>query len=120
MNGKLMTADDFRRFALSHPDTLESSHMGHPDFRVHGKIFATLHYPDENWGMVKLPPEQQHNFVHGEPEVFIPAKGAWGRQGSTNVRLGSVDAATLERAIEVAWKGATTPTRLRRRGSGTK
>ena len=115
-----MTADDFRRFALSHPDTLESSHMGHPDFRVRGKIFATLHYPDENWGMVKLPPEHQHNFVHGYPDVFVPVKGAWGRQGSTNVRLAAVNAATLERAIEAAWKSTAAVRRLRRRESGAK
>lgn len=113
-----MTADDFRRFALSHADTSESFHMGHPDFRVKGKIFATLHYPNENWGMVKLPPEHQNNFVHSQPEVFVPVKGAWGRQGGTNVLLEAADAPTLERAIEIAWKN-TASTRIRRRGGGT-
>jgi hypothetical protein len=107
-----MTAEDFRRLALSLPDTLESSHMGHPDFRAHGKIFATLHYPDEKWGMVKLTQERQHNFVRGQPEVFVPVKGAWGRQGSTNVLLEAADAATLKRAMEAAWKN-TSSTRRR-------
>ena len=99
-----MTADEFRRIALGFSDAFEGSHMGHPDFRVHGKIFATLHYPDERWGMVKLPPEDQRSLVHAHPEVFVPAKGAWGRQGSTNVRLEVVDAGTLSRALEVAWR----------------
>jgi hypothetical protein len=80
--------------------------MGHPDFRVRGKIFATLHYPDQNWGMVKLPPEHQHNFVHDQPEAFVPVKGAWGRQGSTNVRLDTVDLSTLRRAMELARNSA--------------
>jgi hypothetical protein len=114
-----MTADDFRRIALSFPDASESSHMGHPDFRVHGKIFATLHYPDENWGMVKLPPDEQHTFVQAQPEVFVPVKGAWGRQGSTNVRLEPVDASTLRHALGIAWRDASAkrPTKQRQDGS---
>jgi hypothetical protein len=112
-----MTTEDFRRFALSYPDTLESSHMGHPDFRTHGKIFATLHYPNEKWGMVKLPPEYQHNFAQAQPDVFVPVKGAWGRHGATNVLLEAVDAVALERAIEVAWKNAAS---VRRKSIRTK
>jgi hypothetical protein len=81
-----MTADNFRRIALSLPETSESAHMDHPDFRVRGKIFATLGYPDAAWGMVKLSPEDQE-VVAAEPDVFVPVKGAWGRQGNTNVRL---------------------------------
>jgi len=101
-----MTADDFRRLALSFADASESSHMGHPDFRVHGKIFATLHYPDASWGMVKLPPEEQHTLVHAHPKVFVPAQGAWGRRGSTNLRLEAVDSSTLRHALVIAWRNA--------------
>jgi hypothetical protein len=102
-----MTSDDFRRLALSFPDVVESSHMGHPDFRVNGSIFATLHYPDKNWGMVKLPPEDQQTFVQAQPEIFVPVKGAWGRQGSTNVHLQAADASTLSHALGIAWRGAS-------------
>ena len=70
-----MTADEFRNLALSLPEAVESAHMGHPDFRVGGKIFATLGAPDEDWGMVKLTPEQQKQFIREEPEIFVPVKG---------------------------------------------
>ena len=73
-----VTSDEFRTLALSLPDVAEGAHMGHPDFRVRGKIFATLGYPDEAWGMVKLKPEQQAVLVQAEPAVFRPIKGeAW-------------------------------------------
>lgn len=101
-----MTADDFRRLALSLPDALESSHMGHPDFRVHGKIFATLEYPDKSWGMVKLTPEDQQTFVHAQPEAFVTVKGAWGSQGCTSVRLEIADETTLTQALGIAWRNA--------------
>ena len=99
-----MTLQTFRRLALSMPEAYEDSHMRHPDFRSNGKIFATLGYPDENWGMVKLTPEQQKVFVSSEPEVFIPVKGAWGRQGATNVRLRSAKAGSLRPALTAAWQ----------------
>ncbi len=114
-----MTANDFRRIALEFPGASEGAHMGHPDFRMNGKIFATLHYPDESWGMVKLPLEHQDNFVQIQPEVFLPVKGAWGRQGCTNVRLEAVDESTLQHALRLAWskaasmKKATGPARKR-------
>jgi hypothetical protein len=101
-----MTADDFRQLALSFPDAVENSHMGHPDFRVHGRIFATLQYPDESWGMVKLTPEAQETFVHAQPEAFVPVKGAWGRQGCTSVRLEAADASILRQALGIAWRKA--------------
>jgi hypothetical protein len=101
-----MTADDFRRIALEFPGASESSHMGHPDFRVNGKIFATLHYPDESWAMVKVPVEHQDNFMHTRPEAFVAVKGAWGRQGCTNVRLEAVDESTLQHALRLAWSKA--------------
>jgi len=108
-----MTADDFRRLALSFPETAESAHMAHPDFRVRGKIFATLGYPDGGWAMVKLTPEQQEMFMREEPEVFVPAKGAWGRRGSTTVHLKAANNATIQRALASAWENATAKRRKR-------
>jgi hypothetical protein len=102
-----MTTDDFRRLALSFPNTVESAHMNHPDFRVNGKIFATLHHPDANWAMVKLPPDQQQAFVQLEPSAFEPVKGAWGRQGATSVRLKSVKEQSLRGALTLAWQLAS-------------
>ena len=67
-----MTSEDFRRLALELPEAAESSHMAHPDFRVRGKIFATLGYPDQNWAMVKLPPEQQDLMCKADPTVLYP------------------------------------------------
>ena len=99
-----MTAADFRRIALSMPEAEESAHMSHPDFRVGGKIFATLGYPDANHGMVILPAEEQARLVKTYPKVFTPAKGAWGKRGSTSVYLEGVDKTTLKRAIEIAWR----------------
>ena len=99
-----MTADQFRRIALSLPEAEASAHMSHPDFRVGGKIFATLGYPDNEHGMVNLPPEEQARMVRAYPNVFAAAKGAWGKGGSTTVHLAAVDAATLKRALEIAWR----------------
>jgi hypothetical protein len=99
----MLTADQFRRIALNMKDAIERAHMGHPDFRANGRIFATL-YPDGERGMVQLSPEQQQEFVRGNPTVFVPASGAWGRQGSTTVRLDSVDEDTLGEAMTLAWQ----------------
>ena len=74
-----MTIDEFRKMALGIPTAVERSHMNHPDFRVAGKIFASLGVPDASWGMVKLTPEQQRAFIEKGPEVFKPCSGAWGR-----------------------------------------
>jgi hypothetical protein len=98
-----MTTDDFRRLALAMPGAVESNHNRHPDFRVGGKIFATLGYPDSRWAMVKLTPEQQNILIEKTPETFSPANGAWGRRGSTLVRLEQADARTAQSAIEMAW-----------------
>lgn len=97
-----MTANDFRALALSLPETLESAHMGHPDFRVRKKIFATLG-PKEDWAMVKLTPEQQSSFVRTEPKVFQPFNGAWGRQGCTKVTLAKAKKRTVRQALFAAW-----------------
>jgi hypothetical protein len=99
-----MTADQFRRLALSLPETSESAHMNHPDFRVRGKIFATLGSPDTRWGMVKLTPEQQEQFVQAEPDVFDPCAGAWGARGCTNVRLRAAKKHSVRRALITAWR----------------
>jgi hypothetical protein len=99
-----MTAADFRKIALSMPEAIENEHMAHPDFRVGGKIFATLGYPDKEHGMVILPPDEQARLLRSQPKVFFPAKGAWGKQGSTCVRLEAIDKRTLLSALEIAWR----------------
>lgn len=106
-----MTAEGFRRLALALPEALESAHMGHPDFRVGGRVFATLGYPDAGFGMVKLTSEQQELFLRVAPEVFAPANGAWGRRGSTTVQLARASAATLRDALAAAWRNVA-PKRL--------
>ena len=106
-----MTAKDFRRMALALPDTEERSHMEHPDFRVAGRIFATLGYPHKSCGMVKLSPEEQHYFSKAEPDVFVPVNGVWGRRGATRVHLKAARKGTLGKAILAAWRN-TAPKRL--------
>jgi hypothetical protein len=98
-----MTASEFRRIALDLPEAVESAHMDHPDFRVGGKIFATLGYPDKGCGMVKLFPDQQQSFMKAEPRVFVPANGAWGRKGATLVHLKSARKASTRKALLAAW-----------------
>ena len=97
-----MTANQFRKLALALPEALEASHMGHPDFRFRGKIFATLG-PDGDWGMAKLSPEEQARVIALDPDVFSPAKGAWGRQGCTIIQLAGADRATVKEALAAAW-----------------
>jgi hypothetical protein len=106
-----MTPNDFRKIALSLPETEERAHMAHPDFRVAGKIFATLGYPDKTRGMVKLSPEDQHNFSTDYPEAFIPVKGSWGRRGATSVDLKAANKDVLSNAIRAAWRNLA-PKRL--------
>jgi hypothetical protein len=101
-----MTSRDFRRIALSFPETSESAHMNHPDFRVRGKVFATLGYPDEQFGMVKLTPMQQEELVADHPTIFVPVKGGWGRCGSTNVRVKAAKKEILKMALLAAWTNA--------------
>jgi hypothetical protein len=106
-----MTANDFRKLALGLPGTVEAAHMNHPDFRVGGKIFATLGYPSKTWGMVKLTPAQQRKFIRDAPDVFDPCSGAWGRQGATAVNLRNANRAVLREALTLAWTN-TAPKRL--------
>jgi hypothetical protein len=99
-----MKADDFRRLALALPQAIEASHMGHPDFRVGKRIFATLGHPREGWAMIKLTAEQQQALVSRKPAAFSPVPGGWGRGGSTSVRLAKADKATVKAALTSAWK----------------
>ena len=108
-----MTADDFRRLALSLDGAIESAHVGHPDFRANGRIFATLHSND-HWGMVKLTPEEQREFMRIDRATFVPSSGAWGRQGCTNVRLASADEATVRSAVMLAWTSTIAKPRVRK------
>jgi hypothetical protein len=102
-----VTQKEFRRLALSLPNAEAKSHMDHPDFRVGGKIFATLGYPDTSWGMVKLTPIEQQVFVKAEPKAFRPCVGKWGERGATNVKLAVVGKITLRRALTSAWELAS-------------
>lgn len=97
-----MTKANFRRLALRFPETSEKAHQSHPDFRVAGKIFATLGYPDSAWAMVKLTPEQQAEFIAADPGVFVPVKGAWGRKGATSVKLRPAKTASVRSALACA------------------
>ena len=106
-----MTAKEFRAIALSLPEATEAAHMGHPDFRVGGRIFATLGYPRSGWGMVSLTPEQQELFVRAQPAAFAPVKGGWGRSGATNVRLRAAKKAAVREALSIAWRNRA-PKRL--------
>jgi hypothetical protein len=106
-----MTPKEFRRLALSLPETEERAHMEHPDFRVGGKIFATLGYPEGGFAMVKITPIEQEMFVKAQPTVFKPCNGAWGRRGATSVNLKSARKPVIRRALLAAWR-LTTPKQL--------
>ena len=106
-----MTPNEFRELALSFPEAIESAHMHHPDFRVGGRIFATLGYPNENLAMVKLSLDDQKEFVRTSPRVFKPVKGAWGRQGATNIYLLAATIDVVREALTAAWR-KTAPKRL--------
>ena len=106
-------AEKFRRIALGLGGATEGAHMGHPDFRVNGRIFATLHH-DRQWGMVVLTPEQQQELVQGHPASFMAENGAWGRSGCTKVRLDTVDDETLGAAMTLAWQNTVAKIAARR------
>ncbi len=99
-----MNIADFRRIALSLPGAEESSHMGQPDFRVDGRIFATLASAKQGYGNLMLTLEQQTAFVEEMPEVFLPIPGGWGRMGMTHIRLAEASADVLYGALHAAWK----------------
>ena len=98
-----MTPDDFRRLALALPEATQGSHMGHVDFRIRGKIFATVGYPDETCGMVRLTQAEQEARIAAEPAMFRPVKGPWGARGDTNVLLAAADEAAATGALTSAW-----------------
>lgn len=99
-----MTPADFRRIALSMEGAEESSHMGSPDFRVGGRIFATLTAQKQGYGNLMLTPEQQAAFVEELPDVFLPIAGGWGRMGATHIRLAKASEDVLAGALHTAWK----------------
>jgi hypothetical protein len=107
----IMMPDEFRQLALSLPEASEGAHMGHADFRVRGKIFATLGHPGEGWGMVKLTPAQQAEWVVAHGDVFRPVPGGWGEQGATHVMLSRATEAVARPAMIAAWRNAA-PKRL--------
>lgn len=99
-----MTPEMFRELALQLPGASEGEHHGHADFRVGGKIFATLGYPTVEFATILLTPKQQASFVQAEPASFVPVTGGWGRKGSANVRLKSGDRRAVRQALRAAWK----------------
>lgn len=99
-----MDAADFRRIALSFQNTEEGAHMGSPDFRVGGRIFATLASQKQGYGNLLLTPEQQADFVRELPEVFLPVPGGWGKSGATHIRLAQAGEDVLTGALRSAWK----------------
>jgi hypothetical protein len=110
-HGESVTTEDYREMALALPETAESSHMDHPDFRVRGKIFATILSPAKGVAMIKLTPEQQKTFMKDDPTVFTPAAGAWGARGATMVDLARAREAQVRRGLELAWRNVA-PKRL--------
>lgn len=103
-----MTANEFRALALSFPETEESSHMSHPDFRVGGKIFATI-APDGEQGMAKLTPDQQATLLRIAPKTFEPASGAWGKRGATMILLETAEEDDVRHALNAAWRNTASP-----------
>jgi hypothetical protein len=99
-----VTAAGFRRAALALPGTTEGSHFGNADFRVGGKIFATLALEKEGFGVLLLTPEQQAGMVEDAPDMFSPVHGGWGRLGATRVRLAKVTPDVLAGALRMAWR----------------
>ena|SRR5688572_11961111 len=106
-----MTIEEFRVAALKVPGAIEAAHMDHPDFRVNGKIFASLGYPDDGWGMVKLTPTQQRTFMKEAPRIFSPCAGAWGKAGATSVHLALIKKRILGKALNAAAQNIINPTK---------
>ncbi|MSR06561.1 MAG: MmcQ/YjbR family DNA-binding protein [Gemmatimonadetes bacterium] len=109
-----MTSEEFRKLALSLPAASEGAHMGHPDFRVAGKIFATLAYPKRGWGTIMLTRDEQEHFVRAQPAAFLPVKGGWGEKGATNVQLRTATKGIVCEALTFAWQKRA-PRRLTRK-----
>ena len=99
-----MDSEAFRRIALSLEGAEEGSHMGAPDFRIGGRIFATLASQHQGYGNLMLSPEQQRAFIEELPDVFLPISGGWGRMGMTHIRLAAASEDVLTGALRTAWK----------------
>lgn len=99
-----MDAEDFRRIALHLPGAEEGSHMGSADFRVGGRIFATLASQDQGYGNLMLTPQQQVAFVDEAPDIFLPIAGGWGRMGATHIKLAAATEEVLAGALHTAWQ----------------
>ena len=99
----LMDTNDFREIALGFSGAEEGSHMGHTDFRVGGRIFATLASQDQGLGNLMLSPELQQSLISSSPDVFFPIHGGWGRMGATHVRLSLANESQLAEALRLAW-----------------
>lgn len=111
-----MTADSFRKLALALPGTTEGAHMNHPDFRVDGRIFATMGYPRAGWAAVALTPEDQAAFVTLKPEAFVRVKGKWGEQGATNILLRLARIPAVREALQAAYEARVRKSAAGRRG----
>ena len=114
-----MTPQAFRRIALAMPDAVEGAHMGHPDFRVNNRIFASIHSEDR-FGMLNLTPDEQGRFLSDYPETFSPESGAWGRAGCTRVLLKSADAEAVGEAMTLAWRNTAAKSKPKRSSAGRK
>ena len=99
-----MTPAQFRKIALRLPEAIESSHHAHPDFRVGGKIFATLGYPDDSFAVVMLDPDEQTFYIRVDSNVFAPVKGEWGRRGATLITLRAAKASIVRESLQAAWE----------------
>jgi hypothetical protein len=118
-----MNAADFRRLALRLEGAVEGSHMGSPDFRVGGRIFATLASQNQGYGNLMLTPELQAEFVEAQPEIFVPIAGGWGRMGATHIQLARADEAILSGALHAAWSvriGKNARATRKKRSSGAR
>ncbi len=111
-----MTDDEFRDIALEMPGAIEDSHMGHPDFRINNRIFATLG-PRPDHGMVKLPPEEQQHYIREHADAFLPINGAWGAKGATRVILSAATIALVRPAMVAAWRSVGEATAARPRSA---
>lgn len=106
-----MKADEFRALAQRMPNAVEGSHMGTPDFRVGGRIFATLHRQENGMAMIKLTPVQQAELIEIDPDAFAPIPGGWGLKGATQVRLAAASRPMVLHAMRIAWRNVA-PARL--------
>jgi hypothetical protein len=113
-----MIADDFREIVLSLEGTVEGAHMNHPDFRANGRVFASLK-PGETEGVVRLSPAEQAEVVRTQPKTFVPAAGAWGRQGWTIIQLAGARPAAVRGAVLLAWQGVLALPRKKSKGART-